>query len=278
MNFELAPDLTHEEINSLTDIYRWYHEKVRGSDALVITVGDSWTWGGSLPPESRLDLVYGNLLADKFSADFVNLAACAWPNWAMHKWLSWFLPQVVQKYKRIFVAITLTENGREILDWTNWLEQTSTVPKNLVSFQIEYEQAMFKDFRSIFEQYPQVKVVVGRNFTYTYDENKSVLADYLVSDIWVDRLAIAQNMMDYPKNVRVLTWLATKPLIAHFKKFKVYKTLKPEFFEDFMAMTEAIEWLERSSLNCHGREILSKHPIAEGHQLWADYLEQHLLK
>ena len=54
----------------------WYHDNLIGSDSLVITVGDSWTWGDDLTPnndnEYRKQLVYGTQIAKKFKFDFLN--------------------------------------------------------------------------------------------------------------------------------------------------------------------------------------------------------------
>ena len=45
----------------------------RNSDTLVVTVGDSWTWGADLDSDLRLQQVYGNLVSHHLSADFLNL-------------------------------------------------------------------------------------------------------------------------------------------------------------------------------------------------------------
>ena len=61
-----------------------YCYKSRDSDRLIITIGDSWTYGDSLgktkvrngidDTEYRLNHVYGNILTEQLAADWMNLA------------------------------------------------------------------------------------------------------------------------------------------------------------------------------------------------------------
>jgi hypothetical protein len=61
----------------------------RGSDQLVISIGDSWTWGDSLgnislgavdDTEARKNNCYGRIIADEIGADWLNFGFCGWGN------------------------------------------------------------------------------------------------------------------------------------------------------------------------------------------------------
>ena len=264
MTFQLVHDVDLD----LSAYQQWYHEKLRNSPDLLITLGDSWTWGDSLPMDQRTDSIYGAVMANHLNQDFVNLARCGAANIEIHDRLTWFLPKVIDRYQQITVVLTLTENGREIRYDPIWTDRTC-MPESLHAFQIDYERVMFETFSNTIMHWPQVRFFIARNFTYTHDENKHLLESYLVPSTWVDVLAQDQDMQDYPTNLRLLSQMAMTPMIAHFKILKIYNQLKPEFFETFMAMEEAMEWLDRSVLNSNEA---TRHPTAQGHKLWANYL------
>ena len=50
--------------------------KNNGKDKLLITIGESWTWGDSLEDHgyNRLDCVWGNKLSTMLDTDWINIA------------------------------------------------------------------------------------------------------------------------------------------------------------------------------------------------------------
>lgn len=269
MAFKFAPEVDPNQ--NPREI--WYHENLKGTSDLLICIGDSWTWGDSLSPEPanyRTDHIYGALLAKKLNVDFINIARCGAANIELHDWAFWILPRVAE-YRNIYLVITLTENGREIKFDPVWADRCR-VPETLEGFQQEYENHMFHSFSHGLCEYPELKVIIARNFTYTHQANKQILKGHL-EKTWVDVLAEHQNLLDYPENIRLLSQMAMTPLIGHFKKLGIYNNLKPDFFETFMQMEEAIEWFDRSTLNF---KYATRHPNEQGHALWADYLYEQI--
>ena len=63
-------------------------ESIIGKENLLITIGDSWTWGDSLgsttlefnDKQTRHKQFYTNLLAKKLEADWIMLARCGCDN------------------------------------------------------------------------------------------------------------------------------------------------------------------------------------------------------
>jgi hypothetical protein len=83
----------------------WYNERAVDSDTLTITVGDSWTWGDSLDYDHRQTQIYGNLLAEKFNSDFINIGLCGGSNLHILKYLDRVLSHLAKEYKTIRVFL-----------------------------------------------------------------------------------------------------------------------------------------------------------------------------
>jgi hypothetical protein len=254
----------------------WYHESLHNKDTLLITAGDSWTWGDSLfdidaeagkqDHPDRVNKIYGALLAKKLDADFINLAKCAGANIEFCDWVKSLLPMVETKYKKIIVAITLTENCREA-HWDRvWVPEEQP---SLEEYLCEYEKNMFENLAQTFKQHSSIQFVVSRNFTYSFDSNISVLKDYLTEKIWVDCLAEYQSNQDYPTDVRFLSSIALVPMHKLLKDIDLYKKYKFQFMSLYASSELAISWLEKSKLNY---QKATKHPTELGHEIWADYL------
>jgi hypothetical protein len=110
----------------IIDIPKWSqvdnpcHYRSVNSEQLLITVGDSWTYGDSLgqtrvrdgrdDPEHRLSHVYGSLIAEELKADWINLALPGISNNMMCTWLAQLLSRHVHGKDTVCV-ITLTESG-----------------------------------------------------------------------------------------------------------------------------------------------------------------------
>ena len=262
---------------------QWYHENINFKDTLVITAGDSWTWGDSLgnidagkgihDSPARLTSIYGHLLSVKMDADFINIGNCGGSNLMIHNLTTRVLGSLEVQYKNIYVFFTLTENCRES-NWSNAFNHAVT--DNLTDFLIEYERLQFELYRRDFiNRYPHMKFFIGRNFTYSFDNNKSILGDNHLDKTWVDCLAEYQNKLDYPRDLRMLSGLSYDSLQEHLKETGLFDKFKYEFIKYFDEAQLAIKWLMASDLNY---KKATKHPTELGHQLWADYLHSQITK
>jgi hypothetical protein len=100
----------------------WYHELNRNSNTLLITVGDSWTWGDSLGKTTpkfddydyRTTHIYGHILSDRLSSDFINVGLPGGSNFYILLHLELVLASLKKKYKNVKLVFTLTESGREL--------------------------------------------------------------------------------------------------------------------------------------------------------------------
>ena len=76
-------DLTRGNIADFTSI--------SSGDTLLITIGESWTWGDSLP-DNRLKNVWGYRLATKLQIDWLNIARCGASNF----WIFYQLSELIR--------------------------------------------------------------------------------------------------------------------------------------------------------------------------------------
>ena len=305
------------EISEINPIWRspyiqnrdWFHEHIQHRDDLLITVGDSWTWGDSLGNDThRLANIYGRHLSDKLGVDWVNIGVCGTDNMNILLKAHKFIQGITHPYKSIQVVITLTELARElrgnnllnkrveynIIKGTDWptfedllagIDPTQLVEEchasnfllgydielyyaikdhqNIDDLLIKHEAYIFNLIDRLFDSY-----LVGRNFTHTYQENKSILGQGLLPKAWVDVIAEQGNIDPYPDNVRVLSSNGLDPLLEFANKLP-----KEQLLELLNSADQGISWLLNSPYNA---KIATKHPLEQAHLWWAEYLYEHI--
>lgn len=292
--FSLVPDLNIEETyfynphapNGMKSGQRsWYHESSRGSNALLITAGDSWTWGDSLNPERstgrlyrdynehRLANIYGTVLASNLDCDHINLAKCGGSNREIHDLIARVLPSVLPKYDTVLVVVTLTENCREWSTHYDWPIRQRFDHRTLDEMLQEWEALCFDKFATLFSQSSKIKALLARNFTHSYDANLQTMRHLHADKIWTQILD-CDTETKYPAPVRMLSMASYVP----FEKFLLDNNLldqwKPEILEIFWNMSKAIHWLDKSKYNY---KFATRHPNEQAHRLWAQYLRTVLI-
>lgn len=230
----------------------WYYEHLIESDTLVITVGDSWTWGEDLPESRRTHRVYGQLLANKLQADFVNISIPGASNVFVYDKLKLLLEHV-QQYQTIYVFVTLTEVCRELVNDPIWLSDKPFA--DISELLADFEHNTLVAYRNLFEQYPNIRYLLGRNFTFTYNNNVN-LVDHL-DKTWVE---VLDKENTYPKTIRVLSSLAIDALK------QVLNNSAKELVDIIESNAPALDWME------HSEYIINGHPNEQAHRIWADYL------
>lgn len=272
--FEMTPSIWKglDHTKTVTNGHSWYHEKSRNSNTLLVAAGDSWTWGDSLHsstwPDSnyRTEHIYGNILSEKMQSDFVNLGRCGASNKEIIDRLKDFL-NTRPVYDKITVVVTLTELFREAEYDLIWVPIRYN---SLSEFIIAYEENMFTYIKQILvDKFTNVHFVFGRNFTYSIAKNMHTVNHLKYT--WIDKLAenINRNNTYYPRDLVFLSDMAWNPL----QKVLRHTNFKAELIEHFIAASRANDWLVASELNAN---IATKHPLAEGHKIWADYLYDYL--
>jgi hypothetical protein len=257
---------------------RWFDEISREKSSIVVTAGDSWTWGDSLGPESgddrdyRMNHVYGSLIAKKLDRDFLNISKPAGTNAEIHDKLIYAMPYLQKKYKKIDVIICLTELAREIHGDPLWVQQDLNEYLEVDTFLHDYERTMFASFKKeLIDQYPNVNFVLCRNFTYSYTDN---IPKNHTEKTWMDIIEDMRPQENaYPQDVRILSTMSYVPIIKTLKSKGVYSKLKFTMMEQ-MASSELAEiWMRNNPMQSNKG---TRHPLEQGHSAWADYLMPYL--
>lgn len=263
----------------------------RNSDTLVVTIGDSWTWGADLTQiktrqlhidrlsddEFRLNNVYGGVLAKDLDADFLSLGESGAGNWhiacklnelaAISKYL---------KYKNIIVVSIFTETGRDFnshfdvdIDYRSWiLNNISDVASyyNLLGF---INEQICKKIHSTLENIDsRFKFYFGTNFVdpIGYD----LLQNYFLDHTWVQIICKDKNINYVPDRCYlVFPWV--------IEKFNSLSDFAPEI--DHVAW---LKWINditdcanvRANLCCNDGINFNQllHPSAKNHKIFADYV------
>ena len=230
-----------------------YYFKSRDSSNLLITVGDSWTYGDSLgktkvrngidDAEYRLTHVYGNLMSEQLDHDWMNLALPGGSNYCVLNWLGQLLTRKFN-YGQITCVITLTEAGRH--------EEISWAKGN--SLQTALENIVVKTYSMINAlqlRFPKVIFKVAHNFT------DSLTGHGIIEKTWLEILT-NQQLQDN-------TYIVVSD---HIKQLNYDRTY-PDTVEVIDRALHRIDVLD-SCIYCYKED--SRHPTEPGHQLWADYL------
>jgi hypothetical protein len=244
---------------------------------LLVTIGESWTWGDSLgltqhniydDKEFRLQNVYGKQLADKLDADFLNIAKPGESNLWIARHFKLFADSIDQfVYDEIFVVLTLTEVGREFegdldgdRDYMTDLKNISCLTKFLQTLSIYVSNEILAVDQD------KIKLLIATNFV---DSNYPAELNVLKKS-WVDIIA-EQLQVPVAKPCYVVgSWVFDRfHQILNFSQN--YK--KDKFLTDMLAhlaiAKQVTDFLLHSRFNY---KKASKHPTPEAHKFWADYL------
>ena len=252
----------------------WLHEDMQDRETLLVAVGDSWTWGDSIfdidipsnivDDPRRVTAIYGAKLAESFNSDFVNIAECGGNNVQMLKRLDRILAYNYEKYKKIRVIITLTEVGRELANFQEYSNDNT----NINEFLKEVERKVFMEYKSLFEKYSNTTFFIGRNFTYSFEENINIIEKYHLDKTWID--VLNDHIQEpYPTDLRLVTSMAIRPIERIMTRKNNLDAFKEYLVDEYSRIYNSSNWLMKSKFN---HKKATKHPTVEGHKLWADYL------
>jgi len=260
-------DLTRGNIADFTSI--------SSGDTLLITIGESWTWGDSLP-DNRLKNVWGYRLATKLQMDWLNIARCGASNF----WIFYQLSELIRfsnnnnqfPYKKIVFVFCLTETGRELNENWEWYghdpikffnAQAQDITVNdLVRKQNQYCVQFALELSDKLKPIIDHEIWIGHNFcSPVYWEHPFNKIEKNWNQLTAEKLEYSYDLTPSVVQVRIL------------EKYKKHLTQNPGLLEQLIATqseaTAMIDFLDYSPLNY---KKASKHPNAENHELWATYV------
>ena len=238
----------------------------RSSQELLVTVGESWTWGSDLPISDRLNCVFGNIVSTQMSADWLNLGQPGASNFFIAERIE-ELGLIVSNlnYKKIYLVCTFTEIGRGFnshhdahIDYHNWFQQNSIDTEHDFYKIFEFlNQDCINRIRSVAEQH-NIELLVGTNFVDAIGiENEPGF----LSTSWVKLLNITCSATGYAGNTGVNR---LKDLIEFIPANK--KLLFKSWFSKLVEESDCVDQVCKSPL------LVNAHPTKHGHLTWANYI------
>jgi hypothetical protein len=267
----------------------------RQSNTLVITIGDSWTWGADLTQKKingahlerlsdddyRIKNVYGNILAEKIAADFLSLGELGSGNWYIDRKLK-ELTHIKHRlaYDRILVVGIFTDLGRDFnshcdidIDYRSWLLPNIKEYKDYYDFlkYINHQIALSisKTMSDFDERY---QFFFSTNFVNPigYD----LLQDHFLPKTWLE-IICKKNQIDYcPEKCYMVFPYVIEKLEAIFD-------MAPELDKSIWLkwINEIVEDANMRAAVCFRDNINFGpllHPSAQNHACWAEYLYKNI--
>lgn len=278
-------------------------------DTLLVTIGDSWTWGHGISmtrwedgvvietdseKHTRLESVFGMLIANKINADFLNLSYPGQSNGWIAEYFDQFIAQYKSKmdYKKVIVIITMSEVAREWLgefdppvnyyefcdDITSiddfFARQSKKIADKITSTQkkITHDDLPVKVIKAIGfveDNYPRGFIDCGKTWQEVlceeggtpYEKNKLYLCQTLVVEK-LDTYLMEYNHHAFDKTGKIKKQYPSLP-IEIYQEQRSSLLDKIDKFNDLIYNSKTNTWRSKEDRG---------HPSAEGHKIWANYL------
>lgn len=258
----------------------WYLQPVnvydfvsRDSPELLVTVGDSWTWGSDISLNNRdhqyrRDHVWGSLIAKRYDYDWLNLSLCAQGNF----WIASMVDELCDvipalAYKKIHVVCVFTGIGRWFntkydvdIDYTSWFKENLRSKDDFDRFLTMLNARCVDQITNKLLLFPHVNLKIATNFVdhLGFDD---LPCDNLIKDPWYRVLGLQDTGPVY-----TCTYYDRMHMIVDF----INQEFHDDFKKWFINLTEISS--RRIALLKSVPGFRNYHPTETYHQIWADYL------
>lgn len=253
----------------------WVAEKIRAKKNLLICIGDSWTWGDSLGgtdldfnnKEVRYTEFYTNRLAEKLESDWLMIAWCGTSNtWIMQQYV--IIKKAIEdgyykNYENIYVHVCLTELFREIIIAKQIIAKKINDIKTFEDFSKSYFDITVLKHLNKLSPIPKFHSF-SKNF---WDIGLNCDQYNFVDSTWQD-LLFKKQKINYKIITPMVSGIAITPFCEYCKENNLKDILKG-FKQQTKHMIELVNFFDESKFNS---VKATRHPSAEAHQIWADYL------
>lgn len=250
-----------------------YYKK--GRKNLVVTIGDSWTYGDSLGGrgshpwrpsrewdelhvQCRLDRMkhcFGRHVADAMLADWFECSTRGCDNnHIIHEaqwWCGHDAAPILQKYDRVFLCVIFTELGRACHHY-----YAGEDPVDLLNKEDNAIQQSIQLLRK--NKPPHTYFWFGRNMSLSYNWN------HITRTPWID--VIAGKPVAQPG---WLSGIASLPMSQVYNNTDKQDAWKQHFVEHTTKVSPIWDHLRKHKLHYAGHTC---HPTPAGHKLYADYV------
>ena len=270
----------------------WPYDYVdRGSDTLLVTIGDSWTWGSGIcdfNPDAtnitaeqnnfRLDHLYGNLISKERNWNWLNLGFYAMGNqWIANKVLEMIGMVQHLHFKKIIVFCVLTGTARHFNTFHDAHINNHTHFQNNPMIKIqEYENFLTSINRRVIEQIAhitnsaeKIQLLVGTNGV-DHCGFGSLRQEQIIPLPWY-RLLTDTNLNGISVDIDSIKYL---PSIEDYLKNDQQKFAFQKW------MMEKIDQAEKQTAIIKNMQDVSLdgfHPNDNGHRKWANYILRKVL-
>lgn len=263
-----------------------YHKKQssfdfvpRNSSTLLVTIGDSWTWGADIDSQQdnsvRLSKVYGNQVAHHIKADFLNLSVGGSSNaWMANQFID--LVAANLNYKNIICVITWTEVGREFsspwdqgIDYLDWTNKNIVQPSDYYNFLKLINECSAKKVQQALAN-TGIKLLCGTNFVDPIGFES--LDNNFLTSYWLKEFS-----SEIKKEITDTCYVASNWVIPRFEEIlAINPALDRSVFLAWSIelIQQAKQRIDLVSDQRYFRGI--HHPTSLGHDCWADYILKHL--
>jgi hypothetical protein len=246
----------------------------RNSYKLVVTIGDSWTYG-----TGTISSLYGNFISQKLNSDWLNLARNGGDNFWMTERIEEFGKIANDtNYDTIYLICTFSETGRwfnsvrdNYINYHDWFKDIGTdydqIPKMINNECIRRIKKSIKNLKNI-------NLLIGTAFT------EQIGFDLLESD---ERLAIPWYSLIAPSD-GVSCYICTGGVYGFTDSFNnpgLKKFINRERWDSLQKWIENIIVKAEIRINTLSDNTLfdgTCHANADGHKIWAKYILEKIFK
>jgi hypothetical protein len=241
-----------------------FHFVDRKSKTLLVTVGDSWTWGVDIlegaNDEYRVKNIYGNLISQHLCADWLLLAQSGSGNlWLARKVQEFNRMVNFLDYERVILICTFTESGRAAhaeteIDFVKFFKHNQ--PKDLLKFLDDIAMSWILD--STIDS--RITLLIGRNFVDNWP-----LDTHALETPWY-------QLMQTNEKIHSMCHVVSPFVIDDLRE--LIDLAPKNTRNDILSMMSdlANTAIERANLLQSLPHIRNYHPNADGHRLWAEYV------
>lgn len=257
---------------------------VRNSDTLLVVVGESWTYGESLPGigtgsgmfnlQSQIHGCFSTRMAEILGCDLYQFAIPGNCN----LWMSIELKRILKYvetlgYKKVLLVFQMTENAREMPikfdeltvnhPINNWFERGKKEKTNILDWLTMYDEIFLEELDKMVKSFTAcpIDAIMFRNFLKLHTDKK----DYsfkIIEPTWIEYTArLANHKHESPSIMNVIEF---ESHIKHFAQKVVYER---EFMEKQITLTSELFDYVGSGIVYH-----NNHPTKYGHLVWALHL------
>jgi hypothetical protein len=270
----------------------WPYDYVdRDSDTLLVTIGDSWTWGSGIQgsdidaigateeqKQFRLDNLYGSIIAKEKNMNWLNLGFYSAGNqWIVNKIFELRALSPFLGFKEIVLMVNLTSTGRWFNTWQDSLtDYKKYFQSNKMSEPIDFEnlfidlnRKMLQDIKLLTSSADNIRLLIGTNavdhcgFDLLEQEQIIPLPWYkLLSQTDLGGIYVDMESIRYFPNIENV-------LFDSDQKYAFQKW-----------MMEKISQAEKQNTMLSTMDHVADdkvHPDHNGHRRWAEYILKNVL-